>query len=170
LDYAFEEYALILKRLDTKKGWKNLMSLVEYTKKLPENEKKEMYEFMREASASLMDYTIETLWEELKNLFPELERDVAYVNGEKWKRLSKQNLTNWFKKKPTKEKYRDRAFICKNNDIEYIFALGVNNCAFGKAENFKFTKHIIKDAEEKAIDARKNIFDLIKKIKNKISK
>jgi len=168
LDYAFEEYALILKRLDTKKGWKKLMSLDEYMKGLPEKEEKEMYEFMCEANKSLVKYTSKKLWEELENIFPENKREIANVNGKDWKYLSEQNLTNWFKKKPTKEKYRDKAFKCKNNNTEYIFALGVNNCALGKAGNFKFAEHIIEDAEN-IIDARKNIFDLIEKIQNKIS-
>jgi hypothetical protein len=40
IDNAFEEYRLILKRLDTKKQWRNLMSLDEYTITLSDDEQK----------------------------------------------------------------------------------------------------------------------------------
>jgi len=134
LEYAFDEYALILRRLDTKKGWKNLMSLDEYTLSLQEKEEKDMYAFMCEASEKLNNYLSQKLFEEIEFLFPETEREIVTIH-EEFDLFSQEKCRNWFLQKGNSDKYRDIGFKVKNKESVFIFAFGINNIAFGEVKN-----------------------------------
>ena len=135
LEYAFDEYALILRRLDTKKGWKNLMNLDEYTLKLQEKEEKEMYAFMCEANDKLNNYLAQKLFEEIEKIFPEKDRKYVIIEKRKFKLINKDSCKNWFYKKGNTDKYRDVGFKVEAGESIFIFAFGIDNIVYAKVDD-----------------------------------
>ena len=133
LVYAFDEYKLILNRLDTKKPWRNIMSLDKYTFDMKdEKEQEQMYAFMCEANEKLNNFIVEKLNDTVSKLFPQEMRSELTRKGKTFQEFTKKNFLNWINKSGNKEKYRDVGFKIQIGDDIYVFALGVNNIAFGK--------------------------------------
>ena len=155
LMYAFDEYALILKRLKTNQ-WRKIMMLDEYVLKMVDEEQKEIYSFMCEANNKLNDYLAKKLYEEVNKLFPEKDREELKLSETIFKEFTPDNCKKWFSEKGVREKYKDVGF--KFNK-EYYFALGVNNIAYGLVANgwkIKTSRNKLKD---------NNLFDLIENLK-----
>lgn len=167
LEYAFDEYALILKRLNTKKRWRNLMSLDDYTLKIVnELEQEKMYAFMCEANKKLNNFIAEKLDDTVNELFPIEERIELKIREKKFENFTKENFINWLNKTANKDKYRDVGFKIKIEDDTYIFALGVNNIAYGKLHGDIDDWWDIKTTREKLQSNRdKNLFDIINDLK-----
>lgn len=160
LIYAFNEYELILKRLDTTKRWRKIMSLDEYVLELQEDEQRKMSNFMEEAYKKLNDYKSKKIFE----FFEKYPQKRCKIDGKEFKEFTPNNCQNWFKKIGGKDKYRDVGIEIVIGNEKYIFALGVNNIAFGKSTNkFIFSENIISNRDE-------DVFIIIDKIKNKLPK
>lgn len=161
LHESISQYLTVVEKVNKKyKG--NVVTLEQYVLDIKdENEQKKIYEVMKEASTAVSKYTIDKLWEALEEIFPEDEREELITDTKEFKKFDKIKLANWFNKYGNKEKYRDIGFKCKKNNVEYIFALGVDNGACGLKKDFIWEKNMIKNIRNK------NVFDLISDIKVK---
>jgi len=168
LKYAFDEYRLILKRLDTKKPWRNLMSLDQYTLDIKDEEEQEkMYVFMCEANKKLNDFIAKRLDESLNKLFPISDRN----KFSKFEMFTKEKLLNWLNKKGTKKKYQDVCFeivFNENKDKKFVFALGIDNIAYAILD-----KNVTNDwwdiktnRNNLQLGIGKNLFDVINDLEN----
>ncbi len=167
LVYAFDEYQLILKRLNTKKQWRNLMSLDEYTLGLEEEEQKKMYVFMRKSNDILNDFLGKKLFREIDKLFQNYPQNICVINGKQLKEFDELSCKKWFKKWKTKDKYRDVGFEADINNEKYILALGVDNISFGKCiQNNQRNSNCFKD--NIVSDRAQDIFYTISEIKKKL--
>lgn len=92
---AFEEYRLVLERLQKPKSWRKVMSLDSYAMRLPDMEQREMYAFMIEAQTALDRFIAARLFEGLKALFGE----TALMERGLFKTLDEESLFNWLTKK-----------------------------------------------------------------------
>ncbi len=165
LDYAFDEYRLILKRLDTKKQWRNLMSLDQYTLNMKdEKEQEQMYTFMCEANEKHNNFIVEKLDETLNRLF--LVEDRSKFS--RFKMLTKEKMSNWLMKKGTKDKYRDVGFVIKVGTDIFIFALGVDNIAYGKINDSDINGwwDIKTNRNNIQLNKGKNLFAVIRDLEN----
>ncbi len=163
LDYAFDEYKLILKRLDTKKQWRNIMSLDEYTLVIKdEKEQEKMYAFMCEANEKLNDYLCEKLYEDIVQLFP--KRETLVFPNKIFDEFTKPSCRKWFKQSGQSKNYRDIGFVFNE---KYFFALGKDNISYGlydKGWNIKTNRKNIQ------CNRGNNLFTVIndlKKLKDK---
>ncbi len=171
LDYAFDEYKLILNRLNTKEQWRNVMSLDSYTLAIEdENEQEKMYAFMCEANDKFNNYLAEKLYREIDELFSENERRKLILQIKpnepkivEFDEFTITNCRNWFKQNKYSENYRDIGFVFKE---DYYFGLGKDNISYGlcsdgwksdinNRENLKSNK-----------DKEKNLFTLIRDLKS----
>lgn len=160
LDYAFDEYGLILKRLDTKKRWRNLMSLDEYTLGLSETEQEDMYAFMCEANVKLNNFLASKLFQEINTLFPIEDRQ----NFKEFKEFNRNSCKKWFQKNGD---YKDVGFIVEKNKRKYIFAFGLNNIVYGEYKNYDFVwkSNIKSNRKNLQTNSKKNLFDVINDLK-----
>ena len=92
---AFEEYRLVLERLQKPKSWRKVMSLDSYTMNLPDVEQREMYAFMVEAQTALDRFIVARLFEGLKDLFG----DMSLIERGVFKTLDEESLFSWLTKK-----------------------------------------------------------------------
>jgi len=129
LIYAFEEYRLILERLKSN-NWRNVMSLDEYLltedKEKQEIDEEKMYQFMKESSRVLNDYSGKKLYRVIDKLIKDKKIEIikeksSFINNP----FEETRCINWFKKKGEKEKWRDVGFIFKYKEKKYIFLMGV---------------------------------------------
>lgn len=158
LIYAFNEYGLILKRLDTTKSWRNIMSLDEYVLKLQEDKQREMSNFMEEAYKKLNDYKSKKIFE----FFEKYPQAICDIDGKVFKEFTPDNCQSWFKKIGGKDKYRDVGVEIEIKNEKYIFAMGINNIAFGRSADFDFSKNIVSNRA-------KDIFVIISEIEKKFN-
>lgn len=91
---AFEEYRLVLERLQKPKAWKKIMTLDSYAMSLSDMDQREMYAFMVEAQTALDRFIAARLFEGLKALFGE----AALSECGPFKTLDEQSLFNWLTK------------------------------------------------------------------------
>jgi len=152
LIYAFNEYGLILKRLDTKKGWRNLMSLDEYTIALGNDEQKMMYEFMIESKKVLASFRGKKLYRVLEQQFL---NDNSCVSINSKKEFSEATCIQWFQKKGND--YKEVGFEFIRNKEKYIFELATKYIYFGKGNRHN-PKNVIGERYE-------DIFKIIDRIK-----
>lgn len=160
LDYAFNEYALILKRLDTKNKWRNLMSLDQYMLGLENiQEEKDMYAFMAEANDKSSVYIATKLFLEVEKLFPQRKK-LTTIYGN-FSEFTLENCIKWFKKEGNS--YKDFGFEVFVKDSIYIFAFGLGNIVYGRYENNNFDwKNNIKTNRNNLIhNKNKNLFSVI---------
>ena len=169
IDYAFDEYELILKRLDTKKQWRNVMSLDEYTLKIEDDKKQEeMYAFMCEANNVLNDYLYKKVYEDIVKLIP--KRGKLTLNNKDFCEFDKESCKNWFKQNKNSENYRDVGF--KFNE-KYFFALGKKNISYGLIEdgwNIKTNRDKLQTNKETTQVEYKNLFEMLNDLKTHIDK
>lgn len=92
---AFEEYRLVLERLQKPKSWRKVMSLDSYAMSLPDADQREMYAFMIEAQTALDRFIAARLFEGLKALFGE----TALMECGLFKTLDEESLFSWLTKK-----------------------------------------------------------------------
>lgn len=92
---AFDEYLLVLKRLEKPKAWRKVMTLDSYAMSLPEMDQREMYAFLVESQTALDRFIAARLFEGLKALFGE----VALFERGPFKTLDEDSLYNWLTKK-----------------------------------------------------------------------
>jgi hypothetical protein len=92
---AFEEYRLVLERLQKPKSWRKVMSLDSYAMSLSDADQREMYAFMVEAQPALDRFIVAKLFTGLTELFGE---DVIALRGP-FKRLDEDSLHDWLLKK-----------------------------------------------------------------------
>ena len=92
---AFEEYRLVLERLQKPKSWRKVMSLDSYAMSLQDRDQREMYAFMVEAQTALDRFIAARLFEGLKALFGE----TALMERGLFKTLDEEGLFNWLTKK-----------------------------------------------------------------------
>lgn len=92
---AFEEYRLVLERLQKPKSWRKIMSLDSYAMSLPDKDQREMYAFMIEAQTALDRFIAARLFEGLRALFGE----TALMERGLFKMLDEESLFNWLTKK-----------------------------------------------------------------------
>jgi hypothetical protein len=91
---AFEEYRLVLERLQKPKSWRTVMSLDSYAMSLPNKDQREMYAFMIEAQTALDRFIAARLFEGLKTLFGE----TALMERGLFKTLDEDSLFKWLAK------------------------------------------------------------------------
>jgi len=92
---AFEEYRLVLERLQRPKSWRKVMSLDSYAMSLQDKDQREMYAFMVEAQTALDRFIAARLFEGLKALFGE----AALIERGPFKTLDEESLFNWLTKR-----------------------------------------------------------------------
>lgn len=164
LMYAFNEYELILKRLDTRKRWSNIVSLDEYVLELSnEEDQKKMSDLMEQSYKKLNDFKGKKLFQNISKLFENYPKTKCFINGKEFKEFTMPNSVNWFKKSGTKENYQDVGLEVEIKNEKYIFAMGVKNIAFGRSSDFEFSKNIVSNRE-------KDIFEIISEIEIKLKK
>ncbi len=157
LDYAFDEYKLILKRLDTKKQWRNVMSLDQYAlTKLDNDTEKNMYAFMCEANKKFNDYLGKKLYMCIKEYVENSEHSSKLDE----KIIDEKSCILWFKKKGNNWKNIGFKFENRNDGKTYIFELGTKWIYFGTGERYES----INQMGERNGD----IFETITKIENKL--
>ena len=162
LNESISQYLTVIAKVNKEYNG-NVMTLEQYVLDIKDDEEqKRMYEFMKEASSTLTKYTLEKLWKELEEIFPENARETIIINEKEIKKFSKDSLKKWLNETGAKNSYRDIGFKCKLNNNDYIFVLGVKNGACGQEKTFLWKKDIIKNIRER------NVFDLISSIKMKI--
>lgn len=66
---AFEEYRLVLNRLENPKSWRNVMGLDSFAMSLPEADQQEMYSFMVQSVKALDRFIAARLYAGLVNIF-----------------------------------------------------------------------------------------------------
>jgi hypothetical protein len=92
---AFDEYRLVLERLQKPKSWRKVMSLDSYAMSLPDAYQREMYAFMIEAQTALDRFIAARLFEGLKALLGE----TALMERGLFRTLDEDSLFNWLIKK-----------------------------------------------------------------------
>lgn len=161
LIYAFNEYDLILKRLDTKQ-WRKIMSLDEYIKGLDSKTEQEIYAFMSESNKVFNDYLGKKLYIAISELFP--ERKACFINNKQFTEFNEKRCIDWFNKNGTKERYRDIGFESVKNGEKFIFALGVAGISYGSyKDNYKW--NVKTTRENLQINKHPNLFSLIEDLK-----
>ena len=170
---AFKEYGLILKRLDTKKQWRNLMSLDEYTlllKDKAQEEEEMMYAFMSEAYERFNEYLGKKLFQEIDKLFSNYGMQNCIIDGREFKEFTQENCIRWFKKWKTKDKYRDVAFQTKIKGKKFIFALGVSNIIYKTYdEEFEWKNPQFSRQNLQKNNQNNNLFTLLNDLKDNYS-
>ncbi|KJS34182.1 PDDEXK-like family protein [Stutzerimonas kunmingensis] len=91
---AFEEYRLVLDRLQRPKSWKKVMSLDSYAMSLDDEDQRDMYAFMVEAQTALDRFIAARLFEGLRALFGE----TALMEHGPFRKLDEESLFNWLTK------------------------------------------------------------------------
>ena len=167
LDYAFDEYKLILKRLNTKGQWRNLMELDEYTYQLGEDENK-MYAFMCEANKKLNDYLGKKLFRFIDETYPLDTRKRCILEGKDFKEFNELNCIRWFQKWKTKDKYRDIGFETEIDGVRFVFALGEENIGYGKYPD-TYSWDIRTNRQNLQKNEGNNLFHLIDDLKTNYS-
>ncbi|UOA10326.1 PD-(D/E)XK nuclease family protein [Methylobacter sp. S3L5C] len=103
---AFEEYQIILERLNTNKPWRKVLSLDQYALNLPEDEQKKIYELMVESRKMLVSFVSTKLHTELIKLFDE---ETINEHGE-YKHLTVESIKKWLLQKGKKDDWKDIGF------------------------------------------------------------
>ncbi|MCI0915943.1 PD-(D/E)XK nuclease family protein [Pseudomonas stutzeri] len=117
---AFEEYRLVLERLQKPKSWRKVMSLDSYAMSLPDTEQRDMYAFMIEAQTALDRFIAARLFEGLKALFGE----AALVERGPFKTLDEDNLSKWLTKQGRNEAWErvGAVFDAPTRPVALVFA------------------------------------------------
>jgi hypothetical protein len=92
---AFDEYRLVLERLQNPKSWRKVMNLDSYAMSLPDADQREMYAFMIAAQTALDRFIVAKLFAGLTALFGE---HVIASRGT-FKQLDEDSLHDWLLKK-----------------------------------------------------------------------
>lgn len=143
LTYAFNEYKLILKRLDIKKQWRNLMSLDDYTIELPDDEQKMMYEFMKEATIKINTYKGKKLYQALEKYFLEIENCKDLDSKKEFNELA---CIDWFNMKGSD--YKNIGFEFIRDNKKYIFELATKYIYFGVGNHYDKNNRIAKKNDD----------------------
>ncbi|WP_262963675.1 PDDEXK-like family protein [Methylobacter psychrophilus] len=109
---AFEEYQMILERLNTNKPWRKVLSLDQYALNLPEDEQKKIYELMVESRKSLADFVSHKLCKELTSIFGE---ETINKHGE-YKPFTVASISKWLRQKGKKDDWKDIGFSFSMTD------------------------------------------------------
>lgn len=104
---AFEEYRLVLERLQKPKSWRKVMSLDSYAMSLSDLEQREMYALMVESQTALDRFIAARLFEGLKAFFGE----AALVERGPFKTLDEDNLFKWLTKQGQRKDWEHVGFI-----------------------------------------------------------
>ena len=131
LTYAFNEYKLILKRLNKNKGWKNIMSLSDFALDEMEKGDKDIYSFMFEAKKELSKTQAEMIIKVVDELLldPDSELDLTKSNIKKW---SVSDCKKWIDKEGLRGNWINIGFDVTINDTEYRFCLATQYVYFGE--------------------------------------
>jgi len=165
--FAFDEYLMILKRLDEtrRKEWRNIMALDEYMLGLKDDEQENMYAFMCEANEKLNEYLGKKLYREVDTLIPvHSRRQFINKNGTKFKDFTENNCITWFKQKK-KSKYKDVGFQFEVSGENYFLGLGVDNIALGSVDKGWKNQIITNRTNIQRNKSKKNLFHVIDQIK-----
>jgi hypothetical protein len=113
---AFEEYQIILERLNINKPWRKVLSLDQYALNLPEDKQKILYELMVKSPTILVGFVSTKLHTELINLFGEV---TINEHGE-YKHLTVESIEKWLKKDGKKEKWNGIGFSITGPDGQRV--------------------------------------------------
>lgn len=166
LTYAFNEYDLILKRLNKTKSWKNIMRLDEYiSTKLDDKEQADMYELMIDAREALPAYVAMKLEQCFKklNLEEKIVQD-AKLNGSEQKPITPFNSNScltWLNKKGKEESWKNIGYVLEDeNGGFWCFLLGTSFIYFHEVRltsSEKGNVFTMSFGSSKAISSRENL-------------
>ncbi|GAB3390521.1 hypothetical protein GCM10027514_33840 [Azotobacter armeniacus] len=153
---AFDEYLLVLERLKGKGKWKKIMNLDEYMMAQPEQEQKEMYAFMIEASKLIDQFIQNKLFSGMVEMFGEQSLE----NSGDFKLFTPENLKSWLR--GGRGDWKRVGFVIYNAEGRRIgFVLAEKYAYFGVLDS---GKHLWAGDEAKANRVRGgDVRDLLKK-------
>jgi len=175
LIHVFDEYELILKRLNSKKSWRNIMGLSEHYIGLKDTEKEKMYQFMVESRDALP----KLIRNEILELFDDIFDEGKAIRNPEFKFFSKErkdisvddfseSCLKWINKTGRSKGWRDVGFLiyAENGDV-WRFLMGYENIFFEKIELIEGEKSAAKHkvSGRDALLKRSGLGDLRDKIK-----
>lgn len=105
---AFKEYLAVLKRINGRAKWRNVMTLDQYALQLEDKDQRDMYAFMIEANKSLVGFVATRLCHEIKCAFNVSATDDLTACEAYPRSITPHSLKNWLNKRPRKrELWRD---------------------------------------------------------------
>lgn len=109
---AFEEYKLILNRLNPAKPWRKIVSLDQYVLQQSPEKQEEMYKLMVESRKSLVSFIALKIYSEMTNIFGEQ----IVGNHEDYKPFSVKSISDWLNKKGTASHWKNIGFCFLTSD------------------------------------------------------
>lgn len=124
---AFEEYRLVLDRLENPKSWRKVMGIDTYAMSLPEPDQQEMYSFMVQSAKALDRFLAARLYAGLVSIFG----DEAVSHPGSFKLLDEDSILKWLE--PSRgEGWKNIGFTFGGSSQEqYGFVLGTNYAYLG---------------------------------------
>ncbi|MCQ4307489.1 PD-(D/E)XK nuclease family protein [Pseudomonas stutzeri] len=104
---AFDEYRLVLERLQKPKSWRKVMSLDSYAMSLRDAEQREMYALMVESQTALDRFIAARLFAGLKDMFGA----TGLIGHSLFQTLDEDSLLNWLTQKGKSKNWERVGFI-----------------------------------------------------------
>lgn len=124
---AFEEYRVILRRLNPLKGGRNILSLDQYVMNMEKSAQVEMLEFMIDARKALAAYIAAKLHFELGELFG----DDVIAQNDCFRSFTVKALLTWLKgSKRSKERWKNIGFCYKNSEGRKVALVFATDCIY----------------------------------------
>ena len=157
LKHAFQEYRLILDRLDKNKTWRKQMTISDYVLNKKDAEQQEYYELMAENQKCFFTFISKYIYKALINTFKN-ELGVDFKE-EEFSGLDASQIEKWLKADAHKKNYKNQGFTCSHNDAKLKFAFGTKYVYLGVVDSdeygdFYVSKNIVlkEDIRKKLIN------------------
>lgn len=173
LIYAFNEYNLVLNRLNKDNYRKNIMVLDEYVMHLNENDREPMYKFMLESYKRLHHYQGKLLHSRIMEVFSNERYEILSEGGLPNNYMSESNCIDWVRKKGNIDKWKNVGFQFKIKEYPstYLFFMAEARIYIGKVNKkgkFSCKNNVIDLYREKFLTKDSGVNKLISMIDERL--